>query len=81
MEPQQLNEKEKQLSDDLRWALRAPEVGQYAGKFVAVYKRRVVGVGADRGALVAEAAETAQCRGQDLVVVIVPEADLAETPH
>ena len=57
MELLQLNEIEQQLADDLCWALRAPEVRQHPGKFVAIHKRRVVGVGSDRTALVAQAAE------------------------
>lgn len=81
MKPLQLNENEQQLSDDLRWALRAPEVRQHPGKLVAVYKKRVVGVGADRDALVAQAAETAQCRCQDIVVLTVPGTAITETPH
>jgi len=81
MEPLQLNENEQRLSDDLRWALRAPEVGQYPGKFVAVYKKQVVGVGIDRAAVIAQATEAVKCRGQDLVVLIVPAADLAELPR
>lgn len=77
----QLNETEKQLSADLRWALRAPEVRQHAGKFVAVHQKRVVSVGTNRDALVAEAAEKAQCPPENLVVMVVPGADLCETPR
>jgi hypothetical protein len=79
MEFVQLNETEKQLSDDLRWALRSSEVRQHAGKLVAVHKKRVVGIGVNRDALVTQAAEAAQCRAQDVVVVVVPTANLAET--
>ncbi len=81
MQVHQLNELEKQLSGDLQWALRAPEVRQYAGKLVAVHQKRVVGVGVNRDALVAEAAEKAQCPRQNVVVLVVPSADLSELPR
>jgi hypothetical protein len=81
MESLQLNENEQQMFDDLRWAMRSPEVQQHAGMLVAVFKKRVVGVGANRDALVAQAAETAQCRCQDIVVLTVPGTDFAETPR
>jgi len=81
MEPLQLNDLERQSADDLRWALRAPAVLQHAGKLVAVHKKRVVGVGMDREALLAEASEKAHCPWQDLVVVVVPAADLTELPR
>ena len=81
MELLQLNETEQQLADDLRWALHAPEVRQHRGKLVAIHKRRVFGVGTDRTALVAQAAEAAQCRREELVVLVVPAGDLTETPQ
>ncbi len=81
MEPLQLNEIERQSAGDLKWALRAPEVRQNAGKLVAVHKRRLVAVGMDRDALLAEASEKAQCPLQDIVVVVVPAADLTELPR
>jgi len=68
------------MSDDLHWALRAPEVRQHGGMLVAVHEKRVVGVGTDRHALVTQAAERAHCAWQDLVVVVVPAPDLAELP-
>ncbi len=80
MEPLRLNQVEQQLADDLQWALRSPEVRQYAGQLVAVHKKRVVGVGTNRDALVTQAAEKAQCPGHDLVVMVVPPADLTEIP-
>ena len=81
MDTLQLNEIEQQQRDDLRWATQAPDVQQYAGQFVAVYKKRVVGVGANRELLVAQAAEKAQCPWQDVVVVVVPSADFSEVPR
>ncbi len=81
MEPLKLNQLEQQAADDLKWALRAPEVRQHTGKLVAVHQRCVVGVGTDRNSLLAEASEKAQCPWQDLVVVVVPAADLAELPR
>lgn len=81
MEPLQLNEIERQMSDDLHWALRAPEVQQHPGKLVAVHKKRVVGVDTDRQALVTQASERVKCAWQDLVVLVVPAADLSELPR
>jgi hypothetical protein len=77
----QLNDLERQLSNDLQWALLSPDVRKHAGKLVAVYKKCVVGVGTDRNSLVAQAAEQAQCRSQDIVVLAVPAADLSELPN
>jgi hypothetical protein len=77
----QLSDIEKQLSDDLQWALRAPEVRQHAGKFVAIYQKCIVGVGTNRDALVAEAAEKAHCPQQHVVVMTVPSEDLSELPR
>lgn len=81
MEHLQLNDIDRQASDDLRWGLRAPEVRQHAGKLVAVHKKRVVGVGTNRDALVAEASEKTKCPWQDLVIIVVPAADLSELPR
>ncbi|MBI1831781.1 MAG: hypothetical protein HYR84_10060 [Planctomycetes bacterium] len=75
-----LNELETQRTEDLRWALHSSDVQTHAGKLVAVYKKRVLGIGVDREALVAQAAAMAQCREQEIVVVVVPSADLAELP-
>ena len=80
MESLQLNELEKQRAEDLRWALRSNEVRQHAGKLVAVHKKRVVGFGVDREVLITQAAAAAPCRRQDIVVVVVPSADLTDTP-
>jgi len=60
------------MSDDLEWALTAPEVQQHTGQFVAVYKRSVVGVGTDRMAVVRKAAQQARCHWGDIAVVVVP---------
>jgi len=81
LETIQLNHNEQQATDDLRWALRAPEVRQHAGKLVAVHKRCVVGIGTDRDELVVEASAKARCPWQDVVVVVVPTADLSELPR
>ena len=81
MDTLRLYDIEQQQLDDLRWAASSHEMRQYAGQLVAVHKKRVVGVGADRKALVTQAAEKAQCPCQDLVVVVVPGADFSEVPH
>ena len=81
MENLQLNPTEQQIADDLHWGLRAPEVRQHAGKFVIVHRKRVVGVGTERDALVAQAAEKENCPWEDLVVVVVPGPDLTEIPR
>jgi Family of unknown function (DUF5678) len=81
MESLQLNELEQQMADDLHWASRAAEVRQHAGKLVAIHKKRVVGVGSDRDALVAQAAEKAKCGWHEIVVFVVPGTGLSETPR
>jgi hypothetical protein len=35
----QLNDLERQLSNELQWALLSPDVRKHAGKLVAVYKK------------------------------------------
>jgi hypothetical protein len=77
----QLNDAERQGFEDLRWGLRAAEVRQHAGKLVAVHNQRVVAVGMDRKALIAEAAEKAQCPKEDVTVIVVPAPDLTELPR
>lgn len=81
MELYRLNETEQRMSDDLDWALTAPEVQQHHGKFVAVYKKRVVGVGTDRMALVQQAAQEEQCHWGEIAVVVVPSLDIWEVPE
>jgi hypothetical protein len=81
MDALKLTEIEQQMSDDLEWALTAPEVQQHTGQFVAVYNRSVVGVGMDRMALVRKAAEQAQCHWGDIAVVVVPGQEVWEGPH
>ena len=81
MERLKLNEIEQRMSDDLQWALAAPEVQRHPGKLVAVYKKRVVGVGTDRMALVQQAAQQEQCHWGDIAVVVVPSREVWEVPH
>ncbi len=81
MDLYKLNETEQQMSDDLQWALTAPEVQQHRGKLVAVYKRRVVGVGMDRMALAQQAAGEQQCHWGDIAVVAVPSQDVWQVPE
>ncbi|MBI2805804.1 MAG: hypothetical protein HYX68_12565 [Planctomycetes bacterium] len=80
MEIIQLNDLEKQRAEDLRWALHSGEVQQHAGKLVAVRRKRVLGYGVDRESLIAETANTERCPAHDIVVVVVPGQDMAETP-
>ena len=81
MDLHKLSAIEQQMSDDLQWALAAPEVQQHHGKFVAVYQKRVVGVGTDRMALVQQAAEQEHCHWGDIAVVVVPSREVWEIPH
>ena len=76
-----MNDLEQQMSDDVQWALSAAEVQQHHGQLVAVYKKRVVGVGTDRMALVQQAAKQEQCHWGDIAVVVVPSGDITEIPH
>lgn len=78
MELYKLNETEQQMSDDLQWALTAGEVQQHHGKLVAVYKRRVVGVGTDRMALAQQVAQEERCHWGDIAIVAVPSQDVCQ---
>lgn len=72
---------EQQVSDEVDWAQTAPEVQQHEGHLVVVHRKRVVAVGTDRNALVAQAAALERCPKDELAVVVVPRADLWDIPH
>jgi hypothetical protein len=73
MELSKLNEVEQQMSEDFRWAHTSPDVQQHKGMYVAVYKKRVVGVGRDALVLAEQAAEKEQCHWADIAIIAVPE--------
>jgi hypothetical protein len=84
MQPRATTEVEQGMIDDFEWAETAPEVQQdpeHWGKLVVVSNKRVLAVGRDRQAIVAEAAERAGVPGEQLVVVLVPSPELWEIPH
>jgi hypothetical protein len=56
-----LNAVEQQMSDDMEWTMTAPEVQQHHDQLVAVYKKRVVGVGLDSMPMVRQAAAELDC--------------------
>jgi hypothetical protein len=76
-----LSEKEQKGIEDFYWAREAPDVQQHQGKLVVVHDKRVIAVGTDRQVLVTEAASREKCGPEDLVVIVVPRAGLAEIPH
>ena len=79
MQLRKMTESEQQLCEDLVWAESASEVQQnpdHYGKFVAIHKKRVLGFGSDRQALVREVAEREKVAWQELVVVIVARPSL-----
>jgi hypothetical protein len=84
MQPRELTEVEQRMIDDFQWAENSPEVQQdpeHFGKLVVVYNKRVLTVGRDRQAIVAQAAQQAGVPGEHLVVVLVPSPDMWEIPH
>jgi hypothetical protein len=81
MELYKLNEKEQRMSEDMQWALAAPEVQQHQGKWVAVYRKRIVGIGSDRRSVVNQAAAQEHCHWGDIAVVAVPSTEIWEIPH
>jgi hypothetical protein len=75
---------EQRMIGDFEWAAASPEVQQDAdhfGKLVVVYNKRVLAVGRDRQAIVAQAAQDAGVPGEHLVVVLVPSPEMWEIPH
>src|SRR5207237_8857932 len=72
---------EQETADDLDWAETAPEVQQHHGQLVVVRRRRILAVGTDRAALVAQAMASEPCGPEELVVIAVPRPDLSEIPH
>jgi hypothetical protein len=81
MKESELSDIEQRMTDDLEWAESALDVQQHVGQLVVVYHKRVVGVGTDQNALLAKAAAQEHCPEEDLVIVLVPRADLQEIPH
>jgi hypothetical protein len=67
--------------EDFYWALDAPSVQQHGGKLAVVHNKRVVAVGTNRQELVAQAAVQERCEPEELVVMVVPPANLTEIPH
>jgi hypothetical protein len=81
MEQYRLNDIERRMSEDLQWALTAPEVQKHHGKFVAVHNKQVLAVGQDRMTVARAAAEQEKCHWGDIAVVVVPSQDVWEVPH
>jgi hypothetical protein len=79
-----MTEVEQRMTDDLDWAVHAPEVqenSEHYGEFVVVVNKQILAVGEDRQALVQQAAERVGVLRQHLVVVIVPRPGQWEIPH
>jgi hypothetical protein len=84
MQPREMTELEQRMAEDFEWAEQSPEVQQspdHFGKLVVVYNKRVLAVGRDRQAIVAQAAQRAGVPGEQVVVVLVPSPDMWEIPH
>jgi hypothetical protein len=84
MELFRLNEIEQRMSDDLDWALNAPEVYQNPelyGKLVVIYNKQVLAAGRDRQALVEQAAKQVGVPWYELAVLVVPSPDIWEIPQ
>lgn len=73
VELHKMNELEQQMAEDFRWAHSSPEVKQHWGMYVAVYKKRIVGVGQDALALRHQAAEKENCHWGHIAIVAVPD--------
>ncbi len=84
MQLRQMTQVEQQMTDDFNWAQHAAEVQhnpEHFGKLVVIHHQRILAVGRDRQAMVAQAAQKAGVPGEQLVVVLVPRPGLWETPH
>jgi len=84
MQPREMTEVEQRMAEDFQWARHAPEVQQdpgHFGKLVVVFNKRVLAVGRDRQAIVAQAAQGGGVPGEQLVVVLVPDPEMWEIPH
>jgi hypothetical protein len=84
MQPPNVSEVEQQRIEDFHWAENSPEVQQnpeHFGKLVVVHNKRVLAVGRDRPAIVAQAAQRAGVSGEHLVVILVPDPEMWEIPH
>lgn len=73
-----MTDAEREMRDDLDWALNAPEVQQNKGQFVAICNRHVYAVGHDPQALRADAAAQAECPIWRVVLVSVQADELLE---
>jgi hypothetical protein len=79
-----MTETEQRMAEDFAWALQAPEVKQnpeHFGKLVVVHEKRVLAVGREGQAPLAQAANNANISPEQLVVVLVPRPGLWETPR
>lgn len=73
MELRKMTGLEQQMTEDLRWAVNAPEVQHHVNKLVIVYKKQVLAVGTELDKLLEEAAALAGCPQEHLLVVPVPD--------
>jgi hypothetical protein len=67
---------EKRLLEDSNWAATAPEVLRHPGKLVIVRNKRVIAVGLDEEALLAQAAAQEHCPVSEFFVEVVPPEEL-----
>jgi hypothetical protein len=84
MQPPSTADVHTSTAEDFDWARHAPEVQQnpeHFGKLVVVHHKRILAIGRQRQALVAQAAASAKVPPEELVVVLVPRPGLWETPH
>jgi hypothetical protein len=60
---------QQQMTDDLQWAMEAPELQtKYAGQLIVVHKKRVLAAGLDEASLLEEASSSQHPR-EELVIV------------
>jgi hypothetical protein len=78
--PAELTEEEIQQGEDLQWGLFDPKLQElYPDKIVAVYRRQVVAVGADRGTVLEEAERVTGLPGHRIALVTVLGPSILES--
>jgi hypothetical protein len=73
----ELNEQERQLSEDYDWCLRDPAIQRaYAGQVVAVHRKKVWGAGKTHGEAIQAALAQPGCPPREALAKVVIEGSV-----
>ena len=73
--PAQLSDEEKQTVVDMQWAMFDDKIQElYAGKIIAVHRRRVIAIGDDWKTVIEESERLSGLPGNLVAIVSIPDA-------